>query len=118
IIEPNVLHHHDGGAFTRNSWLQSSWDLLVLGALILGVAWLLNLLTWQVWLFVIVGVNANQMHKWSHIPPHKVPVWVKMLQRIYLMQSSTHHAKHYRGDKISSYCVITTVLNHVLVGIA
>jgi len=21
IVAPNVLHHHDGGAFTRNNWL-------------------------------------------------------------------------------------------------
>src|SRR6266481_2876869 len=64
IVEPNVLHHRDGCAFTRNNWLQSSWDLLVVGVLILGLAWLVDVFSWQVWLFVIVGINANQIHKW------------------------------------------------------
>ena len=47
IVEPNVLHHNDGSAFTQNNWLQSSWDLLVVGALILGLAWLLDQLLWR-----------------------------------------------------------------------
>ena len=114
IVAPNVLHHHDGGAFTRKNWLQSSWDLLAAGGLILGFAWLLNLLSWQVWLFVIVATNANQIHKWSHVPIRQVPAWVSLLQRIYVLQSSAHHAAHHRGEKNSRYCVITPVLNPVL----
>jgi len=114
IVAPNVLHHHDGGAFTRNNWLQSSWDLLAAGSIILGLAWFLNLLSWQVCLFVIVGINANQIHKWSHVPPRQVPTWVSLLQKIHLLQSSAHHAAHHRGEKNSCYCVITPVLNPIL----
>src|ERR1051325_4366286 len=67
IVKPNVLHHHDGSAFTRNNWFKSSWDLLLAGVLITGFAAALHLLSWRVWLFVILSVNANQIHKWSHI---------------------------------------------------
>ena len=114
IVAPNVLHHHDGGAFARNNWLQSSWDLLAVGALIVGLAWFLNLLSWHVWLFALVGINANQIHKWSHLPPTRVPAWARELQRIYVLQSSAHHVAHHRGEKNSRYCVITPVLNPVL----
>jgi len=114
IVEPNVLHHRDGCAFTRNNWLQSSWDLLVVGVLILGLAWLVDVFSWQVWLFVIVGINANQIHKWNHVPPAQVPTWVRVLQRIHVLQSSAHHVAHHRGEKNSHYCVITPVLNPLL----
>jgi len=114
IVAPNVLHHHDGGAFMRNNWLQSSWDLLAAGALILGLAWLSNLLSWQVWLFVIVATNANQIHKWSHVSSGRVPAGIRLLQKLYVLQSSTHHLAHHRGEKNTRYCVITPFLNPVL----
>lgn len=114
IVKPNVLHHRDGSAFTGHSWLESSWDLLAAGALILGVAWLLNLLSWQVWLFVVAGVNANQIHKWAHLGRTKAPVLVRAMQRVHLLQSPAHHARHHRGDKNTDYCVVTEVLNPLL----
>ena len=117
IVKPNVLHHSDGSAFTRNSWLKSSWDLLLAGVLILGSATALHLLSWQVWLFVLLSVNANQIHKWSHSSPAKVPLLVRLLQRSHLLQGPKHHGAHHRGGKNTAYCVLTEVLNPLLDGI-
>jgi ubiquitin-conjugating enzyme E2 variant len=114
IVKPNVLHHCDGSAFTRNTWLQSSWDLLAGGVLILGVAWLLHLLSWHVWVFVIVGINANQIHKWNHVSSKQVPTWARALQRICVLQSSAHHRRHHSDQKNSHYCVVTPALNPLL----
>src|SRR6266516_73074 len=69
ITKPNMVHHHDPRYFTRNTWLHSSWLLLCIALLVLLAAWLSGLLTWQVWLFVILGANANQIHKWAHRTP-------------------------------------------------
>ena len=63
LIKPNIVHHHYPRFFTKLSWWQSSWDLLLVGAAILGGAAWLDTLTWQVGLFVIISVNANQVHK-------------------------------------------------------
>jgi hypothetical protein len=40
VTAPNVLHHQTPSAFTANSWLRSAAVLLVIGAVIIGVAWL------------------------------------------------------------------------------
>jgi hypothetical protein len=69
VTKPNILHHHDPRYFTRYGWFHSSWDLMCLGLLILAVAWLFGVLTWQVWLFAILGSTANQIHKWAHRTP-------------------------------------------------
>jgi ubiquitin-conjugating enzyme E2 variant len=114
LVKPNVLHHHDGGAFTRNSWLQSSWDLLLGGITILAIAWYLHFLSWQIWLFVVVGINANQIHKWNHVPKSEVPRWVRVLQHFRVLQSPEHHAAHHRDEKNRCYCVVTELLNPVL----
>ena len=74
----------------------------------------LGLLCWQVWLFALIGTNANQVHKWAHLPPRRVPRPVRWLQRLGLLQSFEHHAHHHRHDKNSHYCVLTQALNPLL----
>src|SRR5689334_15056956 len=69
VTKPNILHHHEPRYFTRHNWLQSSWLLLCIGLVVLATAWIFGLLTWQVWLVVILGTNANQIHKWAHRSP-------------------------------------------------
>lgn len=114
IVRPNVLHHRDGSAFVRNGWLASSWDLLAVGVLVGAAAWFMGALTWHVWLFVAVGVNANQIHKWNHTRRAKVPRAVRLMQRLRLLQSATDHAGHHRGDKNTDYCVVTPFANALL----
>ena len=116
IVRPNTLHHRDGLAFTRYTWLQSSWDLAVAGLLILAIAWFRDSLSWYVALFAFVGANANQVHKWSHMAQRDVPRWVKALQKLHLLQSPAHHAVHHRGNRNTHYCVVTDLVNPVLDG--
>jgi len=63
VIRPNIVHHHYPRFFTKLTWWQSSWDLLIIGALIIGGAAWAGALTWHVWLFVLLSINANQVHK-------------------------------------------------------
>ena len=117
ITIPNVLHHHDPRYFTRHSWLQSSWLLLCLGLAVLATAWLCGVLTWQVWLVVILGTNANQIHKWAHRTPSENGLLISALQHVRLVQRPRHHARHHTDPKNSHYCVLTDFLNPILDGI-
>ena len=114
VVAPNLLHHRDACAFVRKSWLASSWDLAAVGAIILAAAGLAGVLTWHVGLFVLLGANANQVHKWNHMRRSCVPHVIRVLQRLYMLQSPRHHAQHHRGAKNSHYCVITDLLNPLL----
>jgi len=114
IVAPNELHHRNGTAFVARSWLDSSWDLLAVGVVTVLAAWALGCLTWHVWLFVLLGINANQFHKWNHMPRRRVPGAVRALQALRILQSGRHHAHHHRGAKDTHYCVITPFLNPLL----
>ena len=114
VVTPNVLHHRSPAAFVDKSWLESSWDLVAFGACIVGAAWGLHCLTWHVWVFALVGANANQIHKWAHVPRQRLPWAVGALQRVGVLQSAAHHAAHHRGEKNTAYCVITPWVNPVL----
>jgi plasmanylethanolamine desaturase len=114
IGQANIEHHVKPRAFVMRSWWQSSWDLALASTAVVIGAWWLNILTWQVWLFAIVAANANQIHKWAHRAPHENGVLVTWLQRMKLIQTQRHHAKHHSGKKDSHYCSITNFLNPIL----
>jgi ubiquitin-conjugating enzyme E2 variant len=114
IVRPNVLHHLDGSAFLAKTWLASSWDLLAAGAVLVAAAWWADRLDWHVWLFAIVGANANQLHKWNHAGRGRVPRPVRILQRFGILQDAAGHAVHHRHDKNTAYCVITPYVNPLL----
>jgi ubiquitin-conjugating enzyme E2 variant len=91
--------------------------LVCFGLAVLAVAWLCGSLTWEVWLVLILGVNANQIHKWAHRTRAENGPIIGFLQRIRLIQTPRHHAFHHTGPKNSHYCVLTNFLNPILDGL-
>lgn len=117
ITQPNILHHHNPRYFTRHSWFKSADVLMVLVGATLVLAWTLGCLNWMVILVAIIGVNANEIHKWSHRSRAENGRLIVLLQRVGILQSAAHHANHHRNPKNSHYCVVTNYLNPVLDGI-
>lgn len=114
IARDNETHHRRPRAFLERTWWQSSWDLVLFGAAIAAAAYALGHLSWAVMIFVVLSVNANQMHKWSHKNPRENPRLITWLQRLHLLQSPRHHGRHHSGSKDSHYCVVTNFLNPLL----
>lgn len=114
LIRPNIMHHHHPRFFTRLTWWQSSWDLLLLSALLLGAAAWFGFLTWHLWLFAFVSANANQVHKWSHRTRAENGPLVSFLQDIGLLLSPRQHALHHSDPKNTFYCPVTNLVNPLL----
>jgi plasmanylethanolamine desaturase len=115
LIVPNLAHHKNGQDFLKKSWLESSWDLLILGIMTITMAYFMKCLTWEVWLFVIISMNANQIHKWAHITRYEnKPKIVGLLQKLYILQRTDHHGQHHRKPNNTHYCTLTNVLNPIL----
>ena len=117
IGKANVIHHHLPRYMTRNNWWQSSWDLLCISALMVAGAWALGVLTWQVWLFVAISTNANEVHKWSHQTRKENGRIISFLQDVHVFQTPHHHAVHHTNPKNVRYCPITNLVNPILDGI-
>ena len=112
-IEPNLRHHRYPREFLRNGYWQSSWDLWMIGMVVLAIAWFFNALGWEVCLFVALAVNANQFHKWAHRNRTENGLIVTALQRARLLPTQAHHAGHHRGLRNSHYCTVTNFVNPV-----
>jgi ubiquitin-conjugating enzyme E2 variant len=111
---PNVIHHHFPRYMTRNTWWQSSYDLVLFAVCLLMTCWPAGVLTWQVWLFAIVSANANEIHKWTHRTRKENGPVISWLQDIRILQTPKHHLIHHKDPKNSHYCVLTNYLNPVL----
>jgi ubiquitin-conjugating enzyme E2 variant len=116
VARPNIVHHHYPRYMTRHNWWQTSFDLLVVSAALVIVAWFMGLLTWEVWVFAIVSANANEFYKWEHRTRKENGRVISFLQDIRVLQTARHHARHHTDPKNSHYCTITNFLNPVLDG--
>jgi ubiquitin-conjugating enzyme E2 variant len=114
IARDNLRHHAKPREFLAKGYLDSSWDLLLLGALVVAIAFALDALSWHVVLFVLLVANANQVHKWAHMRAEELPGLVRWAQRVQLLQTTRHHSKHHQGARNTHYCVLTNLLNPVL----
>lgn len=114
IAEENLRHHARPREFLKKSWWESSSDLLLIGLVVILTSLLTH--TFSLWLlfFVLLTINANQIHKWAHQGPRENPRIVTWLQRHHLLQTPREHAKHHSGEKNTHYCVMTNYLNPVL----
>lgn len=117
VTKPNLLHHFAPRAFVTNSWFLSSRLLLAICVAITLGTWWLGMFDWRVALAMALGVNANQVHKWSHRTRRENSAVVRLLQRLRLVQSPAHHHRHHVDGKDSHYCVLTDFLNPLLDGV-
>lgn len=114
VAEDNILHHKKPRAFLQKSWWQSSYDLVFLSCLYLLVNYLWFSVSWHDIVFVILVVNANQVHKWSHQRDDEKSYFVRKLQQWKILQSVRNHGKHHRACMNSHYCTFGNFLNPVL----
>jgi len=114
LIRPNIVHHHLPRFFTRLTWWQSAWDLVLIGAAVIGLTWWAGVLAWPVWLFVAVSVNANEVHKWAHRTRAENGPVISFFQDIGLLLTPRQHAVHHSDPKNTYYCPVTNLVNPLL----
>ncbi|MBS0631810.1 MAG: hypothetical protein JSS11_07840 [Verrucomicrobia bacterium] len=114
FIRPNIVHHHLPRYFTRLSWWESSFDLLLVNLLLLAWAWWFGFLSWQLVLFAVLSTNANEIHKWSHRTRKENGRLISLLQDWRILQTPRQHGLHHSDPKNTYYCPITNFVNPVL----
>ena len=114
IIKPNIVHHHFPRYFTKLSWWESAAELVLVGVVLLAIAWPLGLISWQLILFVAVSINANEIHKMAHRTREENGRFISLLQDWRILQTSRHHGLHHSDPKNTYYCPVTNYVNRVL----
>lgn len=113
VFAPNLLHHEQPLAFTRDSFLSRNGTTWAAVAVIAApLVWFFGPAPWLV-AAVIGGALANQVHYWAHRSP-RVPRLVARLQAIGLLQSGREHQLHHAAPHRRRYCILTDWLNPLL----
>ena len=117
-------HHVDELGITRHDFVDTNGNncFVALPAMIfLVVVPLSN--PWIVALCAFLTSTAlwtmvtNQIHKWAHLPPEKVPAYLKKLQEWRIILHPEHHNRHHAAPYLSHYCITVGWLNPVLDGV-
>ena len=114
VIEPNIRHHYSPRDFTEVSYWKRNLPIIFLALVAIGLFWITDLLNIFTVSFVIAASQANETHRWAHLPSRRTPVFVKALQRAGLFVSSRHHGRHHNHPFRSHYCTITNFMNPVI----
>jgi len=114
VTRRNNLHHSDPTYFAQFGYWHSSWLLITISGAIGLIAWSLSLFSWQLALVLVLGANANQVHKWTHRSRKRNGKLVTWLMDHGFMASQRDHAQHHTGSERSAYCVLTPHLNPLL----
>ena len=113
-IMANHEHHFTPRTFLSGTFWDRNKEVFIGTVIILCgfyAASAINIVTVSATMF---GFFANEIHGAAHKFPKENPPWVRMLQKMGLMQSFLHHARHHRDRKDRSYCVMTNYVNPVL----
>jgi hypothetical protein len=112
-VKINLAHHENPRKMVERNYWDLTRDSWAIGMLILGLSlfWGFH---WELALFVILGANANIIHKWSHMKKDEKPKFVHFLQRFKIIQHKRHHGLHHRKPFDSYFCVMTNFWNPIL----
>lgn len=113
VFVANRSHHAWPTRLLQNSLIANASETLVIGVVILVLAWMLGMLTWQVWVFAsAVGISAIY-HRWHHEPKDRINFVVRIAQKVGLLQDRRQHSEHHRAHDIN-YSVLTNLANYIL----
>ena len=113
-IRKNILHHHRPRHITRITFWEAmgTTALISLGIFVVGT--LAGFFGWQLVFLSLLGMNVNIVHRWAHSTPRELPLAIRTLQGLRLIQTPKHHALHHGLPRVTHYCAFTNWMNPVL----
>jgi hypothetical protein len=119
FLRPFREHHLDPAAITRHDFAETNGNNCLVcvpvaaAALFVPVDGALLFFPMAFLACAMLWVMAtNTFHKWSHLPAP--PPVVRWLQRLNLVLSPEHHARHHAAPHASHYCITSGLLNRPL----
>jgi len=112
VVRDNVEHHRQPGKIREGTYWETNRASIALAIAGIAVLSICHAHAWQAYLIFLLSSHANQVHKWAH--SSRVPLPVGWLQRVGILQSSKHHAKHHKNPYATRFCAVTNFLNPIL----
>jgi ubiquitin-conjugating enzyme E2 variant len=98
VAADNDLHHQKPTAMTLNSGWENMRSGAAVGWPLAAGLWWFGFPLW-VWLTPFFAAFGNLVHRFAHMPEHRVPRFVRGMQEFGLFISYDHHDQHHRSMK-------------------
>jgi plasmanylethanolamine desaturase len=113
VIIPNIDHHRNPGFIGSMSTILSRNFQPFLGALVaVGLCFLMDLVSWQIFMVICVAAMGNEVHTWNHSKT-KNPV-IMFLWDVGIIQSKKQHALHHIPPYDKYFCTVGNFMNAIL----
>lgn len=112
-------HHIDPKAIIHHGLVQTLGEQAIAAVPTIALLWLIEPESaWgtgvlvMLYTLIVASTASNLFHKWAHMktPPRAA----RALQRMGILMSLEHHARHHRAPHLSGYCIAIGWLNPVL----
>ncbi|MCK0101176.1 fatty acid desaturase family protein [Pseudohalocynthiibacter sp. F2068] len=114
FVQPNEVHHDTPGQMLKIPWYINNITIVIAVLSVFAACWVLDALTWKVYVMGFFGAWNQQVHRFCHTPTARLPPAVKWLQRIGIIQNARHHWRHHTEPHLTNYCVLTPWVNPAL----
>ncbi|WP_235292583.1 fatty acid desaturase family protein [Portibacter lacus] len=112
-IKINLAHHENPRLMVDRTYWQLTKDSYYIGIALFAISLLWGF-HWEIALLLIVGAQANILHKWAHMKRSEKSILIHFLQKIKVLQNKRHHGNHHRKPFDSYFCVMTNFWNPIL----
>lgn len=112
-IKINLAHHENPRLMVDRSYWDLTKDSYLIGVILFALSLIFGF-HWEILFVLLLGAQANIIHKWAHQKGKEKSYFVNFLQRIKILQNKKHHGKHHRRPFDSYFCVMTNFWNPIL----
>lgn len=112
-IKINLSHHDNPRKMVKRSYWQLTRDSYILGAIIFPISLIWGF-HWEILFVLVLGAQANIIHKWAHQTKKENFLFVTFLQKLRIIQNKRHHKNHHRRPFDTYFCVMTNFWNPIL----
>ncbi|MFO0751591.1 MAG: fatty acid desaturase CarF family protein [Myxococcota bacterium] len=124
VIRTFREHHIDAKAITHHGLVQTLGEQAIGAVPVMALLWLCDPdpdngfgagALVGLYVLVVASTASNLFHKWAHMK--RPPRLARALQKMGLIMSLEHHARHHRAPHLEGYCIAIGWLNPLLDGI-
>ncbi len=112
-IKINLAHHENPRQMVERSYWQLTKDSYYIGIIMFSISLFFGF-HWEILFVLLVGAQANIVHKWAHQKGSEKSFLVNFLQSIKVLQHRKHHKNHHRKPFDTYFCVMTNFWNPIL----
>lgn len=114
VVIPNLEHHEYPRKFLKHGFWSRIRLSFFIAILLLVLAYVFSLLSWELTFVLIYGAMANEIHAIAHRTDKENGRLITWVQKTGLIQTRRMLGHHHSSPYDINYCVMTNYLNPIL----